>query len=436
VKKVATYLLVLLGLSLFVSCKKDDAPQPSKVRVFSPVANASFEVFDTIEIKLLVESPQSEIALRISLLDENHSPASPLNPLVFSNFKTNTEATVYFILDHEYLESGNYYLFFNVSDQSGNVYSYRSIYVGGIERQFEGFFIVSEVSDNQLGIEKLNNDLTGQGIKVLPGNYAGSAIDSRYRNVSLAGQNFGNLIVLSTDSLKIIWEVPIIPNPVQPYFTFLQQINQSLFAGFYNGEVNVYNPSGDLVFSTQANGLTFPNQVCIAGNMLEVSSTSRSNAFEHWLETYFMATGASNSKTKLSINPMHLKSLDDKKVLVFGNDENSGIQTKLFDPGTGLVINPYQPFPLPDEQLICAVDINNNKTLLGLEGGIYIYEYQNGIALVTGSISPLIIQWEDISQTILVADISGFIVLSANGQLISQNDYPYPIYNILLQYNK
>jgi hypothetical protein len=435
-KKVATYLLVLISIIFFTSCKKEDTPPPSKINILSPVANTPFEVNDTITIKLLIDSRQPEVDLWISLLDANFSPASPINPLVFSDFETNIETTLHFMLDDEFLESGNYYLFFKVLDQSGNVNKYLSIYIEGIQRQFEGIFIVSEISDNQIGIEKLGTDLTGQGIKILEGNYAGSSIDSRYKNIYVAGQNFGNLVAMNTDSLGPEWEIPIIPNPVQPYFTFVQQIDHVLYVGFYSGEVNGYNPSGDLIFTTQTNGLTFPNQVCIVGNHLVVSSTTRSNLFEYWIETFFMASGVDNSKTKVLIKPIHLKPLDDEQVLMFGNNGNSRLETKLLDPETGLVSDPYQPFQLPDELVKCAADINNEQTLLGLEDGIYIYDYQRSIAMVTTSISPRVLHWEDISQNILAADGDKFFTVSANGQQIFEHDYPYPIYNLLLNFNK
>jgi len=189
VKKTVTYILVFLCIVLLASCKKDETPPPSKINILSPAANTSFQVFDTIEIKLHIESHQSEVSLRISLLDVNYSPASPINPLVVSSFETNVEATLHFLLDYEYLESDNYYLYFKVTDQSGTVNTYRSIYIEGIQRAFEGVFIISEISVNQTGIEKLGIDLTGEGIKIMAGNYAGSAIDSRNRNVFLAGKN-------------------------------------------------------------------------------------------------------------------------------------------------------------------------------------------------------------------------------------------------------
>jgi len=436
VKKAVTYLLVFLCIVLFASCKKDETPPPSKINILSPAANTSFQVFDTIEIKLLIESQQPEVGLRISLLDANYSPASPINPWVVSSFETNVEATLHFLLVYEYLESGNYYLYFKVTDQSGTVNTYRSIYIEGIHRAFEGVFIVSEVSANQTGIEKLGIDLTGEKIKIMAGNYAGSAIDSRNRNFFLAGKNSGNLTALNTDSLSFEWDVPIVANPVQPYFTFLQQINEVLYAGFYSGEINGYNPSGDLIFTTHADGLTFPNLMCHSGNLLVVSSTSRSNVFEYWLETYFLASGVSNSKTKLLIKPIHLKALEDEKVLVFGNNQNSHIETKLLDPETGLITNPYQPFSLPDEKLKCAVNISENLTFLGLEGGIYLYDYQKSMSLLTTSLSPEILKWEDISQTILAANGTSFFVLSTNGQILSEHDYSYPILNLLLHYNK
>jgi len=436
VKKAATYSLVLLWVIAIGSCQKEESSTPSKVKIFSPPVNTAYEVLDTIEIKISVESTQTEVALFISLLDDNFNPATPSNPLVISNFETNIESTLYFWLDYPFLESGTYYLYFLTTDQSGQVNMYHSIYIEGIPKEFEGLYVVSEISDYQTGIEKMNTELTGQGIKILSGNYAGSAIDSRYKNVYNAGQNSGNLVALNTDSLGLEWEIPIIPNPVQPYFTFLQQIDHVLYAGFYSGEINGYNPSGELVFTTQLNGLTFPNRVCVTGNLLVVASTSRSNVFEHWLETYFVASGVNNSKSKSLIQAQHLKPLDDGQVLVFGNNVNSMVESNLLDPGTGLITNPYQPFPLPEELLLCAADINQNLTLLGLEDGIYLYDYQLGISLVASSFTPEILQWEEIRQTILAANGSEIFSLATNGEIIVEQEYPYPIYNLLLDYNK
>jgi hypothetical protein len=435
-KKPATFLLMLFIVFLISTCKKDNPVPPPEINVLLPLTNAQYNVYDTVKIKLIIDSEQPEVSLKISLLKANYSPASPINPLVFPNFKTGTETTLDFLLDDEYLESDNYSLHFKATDHSGSTTVYRSIYIEGIQRQFEGIFIVSELSTTQTGIEKLGTNFTGHGIKIMTGNYAGSAVNSRNKLVYVAGRNSGNLIAMDTDSLTKKWEVPIIPNPVQPYFTCLEQIDQVLYVGFYSGEVNGYNPSGNLIFSTQADGLTFPVRVCIAGNTLVVSSTSKSNLFEDWLETFFLISGASNSKTKLLIKPVYLKTLGDEEVLVFGNADNSKAGTKLFDPETGLVTDPYQPFALPDELLICAAGINQNLTLLSLESGIYLYDDQSSISLVAESISPQILRWEEISQTIMAADAEEIFVLSANGQLISEHNYPEPILNLLIHYNK
>jgi hypothetical protein len=435
-KKSAIYLFAFLLIILLFGCKKDDESTPAQIFVSTPIANTPYQVFDTVKINLFVESKQDEVSLSISLLTSNYTPASPSSPLVFQHFKTGIETSLYFLLDNDKLASANYYLYFKVNDASGDAQLYRSIYIEGIPRKIEGFFIVSSLSDHQIGIEKFADDYTGLEMKLLPGNYAGSAISSFNKLVYTAGSNAGNFLAIDTDSLDIQWEIPIVPNPVQPYFTFLEEIDQVIYAGFYNGEVNGYSPAGNLIFSTQSDGLTFPTGVCIAGNMLVVSTISRSNLFENWLETYYLASGVANSKTNILARPIHLTALEDEKVLVFGNDSNTSIDTKLFDPGAGLVNSPYQPFPLPDELLICATNINPNLTLLGLESGIYLYNYQGSISLVADTFIPEILCWEDLSQTIWAAGGKEIRIFSANGQQVAQYTNTDSIFNLLLYYNK
>jgi hypothetical protein len=427
---------MFLFIILLFKCKKDDDTPISQIIIHAPIANTPFEVFDTVKILLMVESSLTEVSLRISLLNQNYTPVSNFNPLVISNFKTGVETSLNFLLDSYYLESNNYYLYAKVTDATGDAKAYRGIYIEGIAREFEGFFVVGEFSDTQTKLEKLDTDFTSLDIFNFQGNYAGSDLNCRNKLIFLAGRNSGNLLALNSDSLSLEWEVPIVPNPVQPYFTFTKLIDKVLYAGYYNGEVNGYNFAGNSVFSSQANGQTFPNLVCLTGNIFVVSSTSRSNVFEHWLETFFMPSGTFNSKIKLSVTPVHIKPLDDGNVLVFGNDENENLAVKLFDPVTGLVTDPYQPFQLPNELLTCATSTNQNLTLLGLESGIYLYDYQNNLSLVTNSISPQILKWEDLGQTIWAVDGQEVFVFSTDGQQLSQYIYTHPILNLLLHYNK
>ena len=427
---------MFLFIILLYKCKKDDDAPISQISILAPFANTSYEVFDTVKIKLLVESSQAEVSLGISLLNQNYTPVSNLNALAISNFKTGVETSLNFLLDSYYLESNNYYLYAKVTDATGDVKAYRRIYIEGAAREFEGFFVVSEFSDMQTRLEKLDADFTSLGMFNFQGNYAGSALNCRKKLIFLAGRNFGNLLALNSDSLSLEWEVPIIPNPVQPYFTFLQQTEQLLFTGFYSGEVNGYDPSGRIIFSSQANGQTFPNDICNAGDILVVASITRSNLLENWLETYFITSGAFNGKAKLLIKPVKLNALNDGIVLMFGNDENENLSVKLFDPVTGLIADPYQPFQLPDELLTCATSVNQNLTLLGLESGIYLYDYQNSLSLVTNSVSPQILEWEDLGQTIWAVDGSEIFVFSSDGQQLLQHIYTHPILNLLLHYNK
>ena len=190
-KKPAPYCLIFLWVILFCNCKTDDPAPLSKITIYAPVANTPYEVFDTAEIKLMVESPQPEVSLRISLLNHNYTPMSPPNALVISNFKTGVETSLDFLLDNYYLESDNYYLQVKVTDNSGSVNAYRSIYIEGIQRQFEGVFIISELTANQTRLEKLDTDFSNLNMLDFQGNY----------DLDLA-----HWIILLANTLKTSWQ--------------------------------------------------------------------------------------------------------------------------------------------------------------------------------------------------------------------------------------
>jgi hypothetical protein len=435
-----TFKIFVLSLSFFViffvQCKKEDEPLQIEINITGPAPNSSYAVNDTVKLTLTVVSPRPTVTLYVTLVGNELEPVSFTNTVMIPDFETGKESGVLYVLDNEDLATGNYNLRVKASAEDNTVYAYRRIYITGLPREFKGFFIVSSENSGQVGIERFDAGFSSMLKRFLQGNYAGSDINDADQLVYVAGKNLGNLSAMTADSLKTLWEVPLVPNTGQPYFTFIREIDRILYTGFFDGRVEGYDDGGDLSFSAATNGLTIPMGAGCAGDILVVLSVSTNNVMEHWLETYFIPSGAPNSKTTFLGTPLYLKTQDQANVLLFGNDTEGNFKTRLFNPLTGLLTDPYQPFELPEKEMLCTAGMDSGRTLIGVADGIYIYTDQESIVRITDAVSPQLLRWEPLGRTIRAAASQEIYLFSEEGTIISQTTYPKPVLNLLLYYNK
>ncbi|MBE0638805.1 MAG: hypothetical protein IH598_09815 [Bacteroidales bacterium] len=428
------FIFLFFSLSFLFSCKKEAEEIFPEVQFIGPASNASYDVFDTIPITIRVNWNQSEIALKINLQDESSTPVVP--SLVLENFKTGVETTLYYVISNETLSTGNYRLM--AEAREGEIYTraYRTVYVHEIERQLTHIFVVQHEAQTVQRIHRFNPAMGDQLTTVFDGDYAGSDVSSSSKQFFIAGIHWGDLTAFDTETMTINWASPIIPNPVQPYFTCLKAMGNQVFAGLWDGYTGRWSMTGQKGVSTQITPDTYSYLLFSTDKYLVTAALQKSSYLVHWIEVFYLDAGGLVNATHSDIIPVIFTDPEPGNILILGNNQRGNAYVRRFDPANGMLNFPYQPFDMPAKPIIAAEAISPGRILLAFDSGVYMYDYQKSFTSFISVPDVRIIRYEDISRTIWMIAAGKVLVYDLNGALVSEFNIGGELVNLHLMYNK
>lgn len=427
-------LLFSIGfLLLAFSCKKEAAEIFPEVQFIQPASNSAYDVFDTITIRLLVNYNKPAISLRINLQDESSTPV--VTSLVIENFETGVETTVYYIISNNQLNTGSYRLVAEARD--GGIYTraYRSVFIHEIERVLSHVFVVQQEAQTHK-IHRFSPAMGSQLTTVFHGDYAGSDVSSSSKQFFIAGRHSGDLTAFDAEAMTIKWTSPIIPNPVQPYFTSLKRIGNHVFAGLWEGYTGRWSMTGQKGVSTQITSNTYSYLLFSTEKYLVTAALQKSNHLIHWLEVFYLDAGGLVSTTQSDIIPVIFTEPEHGNLLILGNNQSGNAYARRFDPSTGMLYFPYQPFDLPASAVKTAEAISPKQILLAFDNGVYLYKYQVAIGLFAGIPQVSSMCYEDISRTVWMIAGGKVLVYNLAGNLLSEYEVGGELVNLHLIYNR
>lgn len=422
---------LLFGLS---RCARETEEVYPEVKFLYPPANTAYDVLDTVEIRLLVNYPKPEISMKISLLNDALTPA--MNPLVISNFNTGIETTLYFVISNGQLVTGSYQLM--AEAREGEIYTrdYRQIFIHEIERVLTNIVVVEQTGVNLHQIHRFDAAMQNRTEVSFPGDYAASDVSSSSRQIFIAGIHFGDLTAFNADSLTVNWTSPIISNPVQPYFTCLQQFGNHVFAGLWEGYTARWNLSGQKGVSTEITPGTFSYLLFATGKYLISASRQKSNHLLHTLEVFYIDAGGLLVTVQSDISPVIFTEPESGLVLILGNNQAGNAYARTFNPANGMLGAPYQPFDLPAKPMIAALAISPKLILIAFDDQISVYEYQKALTSLITLADVKAMRYEEISRTIWIVAAENVLVYNLNGSLLNDYHVGGELKNLHLLYNR
>ena len=431
---IPTVILISLFLLFFTACKDEDPPEFPDVEFLSPAPGMDFEVFDTIDVKIRIIS--SAAAADISLALVNDQDINVLPALTSQNLEPGKTYRFQYPLSLKTLSTGNYQLRAEVTAGGVKGKEYRTIYIIGLEKMLKEVWLVQQ---SQPGMMRVLSGNPGNGFAEIfsyPGIYGGSDISSLNEMFFLGASFQGDLGAFNTESHAPEWEIQGIQNPQQPYFTFVDYDDNRLYAGIIEGQVRGWNLEGQPAYATEQNIATKPVRIFLFREYLIVFSRQKSNENIRWLEIYFLNNGNLHIKTTLDFEPLVFAEAEANRLLMLGNEAQGYASARLLDPSDGHIGNPYQPFELPEKEMLSATVINGQNLLFSIHDGIYRYEYQHASARFAdiGNIS--VLRFEEVNQLIWASDGGTVFTIAPDGQILQQTSVGPGIENLHFLYNK
>jgi hypothetical protein len=415
------------------SCRKDESLPNAEISILSPTPLTEFNIYDTILVNALVKSgADTKFTLLVQLLNDNYIPVQP--NYVFDGLSTNVEFFIQYPISDSTLAGGIHNLKLQVFENIETTQIYRQIYINEIPQMLKSICIVG-AKDDQVGIKVIDENFQITKEFNVESDYSGSAVSSANGQFYIAGSTSGNLSAYNVNDFAPVWFIPGVPNPIQPYFTIVKTFADVCYAGFWNGQVIGFNKFGGVSYAAELNENTVPVDVFVHDVFLIKSSFLRSNESQNLIETYFVQSGVNISAQNVAFEPVGFSAPEFRRILIFANSSGQAAAF-ILDPTSGLINQPYESFTFPEGKVISIAAINQTSTLLALENGIFVYEYENSLTKISDRQNISALTFNHLNQTVFACTENEVILMNLQGDEVFQFDAGMPVLNIHLIFNK
>jgi hypothetical protein len=360
------FLMLMVGMLLFASCKKDKDEEFPKVNYLTPLENAIYQVGDTIHLEAVISDNQSIVSVEVELTDVNFVPVlKSYSPPV----KGNPMTLVFdYPLDDYFMESGTYNLLIKVNDGNLVKHKYQRLTIGGVKRELialaveyfcaarhkliildSGFQRVTQVDESLFGIS---------GMDAMP-----------YHN-RLA------YVFEGEDMLKVYDYKKHNPVWMKDYSNVIGETVYGVFAAeksflaFFDWarikQFDIYgNVKGDIQDSLQ-----LPMHMLELSNFYLSASMYQKSPFYHSIRSYLKNGLVNYQNYSLDFPITRMFDMGQDRVLLLGNKNNEG-QIRIYNIVQHSMTKPRD---LNGELIIDAVQINQDFYLLRLGDNLMKYD--------------------------------------------------------------
>ena len=427
------YLIIIVSafLILFSTCKKSENKSVPVIKIFSPAQNSTFNVLDTIKITADVSDYSQLETINISIVNENLIPVtSPLFILPKSN---SYQINIDYVIDNIHISSGKYYILIIASNTDNSKKEFISINISEIDKQFESLIVITKTTNNQIIVNKIDNDFNLQELFTFEGDYSASKINSFYRQLFISGLDITNLIVFNIDDGKIDWSLePTIYQPMHDYNSMFLDDN-ILYLAFSYEYINGYNQNGTIKFTAQAPNTLLPTNPVRFGEYVGVNLKSKTSA-NGKIAAYYNFSGVERHSFTAFNKVIRIFPLDDFSIISFEESNVSNlIRTYNFED-----IYSNTNFTLPKGKINCIAQIDENNFLIAYQNSIYSYNYNNNSSnLYIDNISATQIVYEELNSRIFIAENNRIYIYDySSATFIKEVQLTQNILGINLLYNK
>lgn len=422
--------IFLIFSSIYSSCKKDEDTNIPQIVIYTPDEFDNFKITDTVIITAKVTDDKNISAIEIVICNTNFLPVTDrviLNPNVKS-----IDLYELIVIDDFNLTSGNYYVRIRASDGTNEKNLYKAIRIEGIQRKFKNIISVNQINTNSYQLYAL--DTIHKPLFTYNGDYISSAVNNDYQQFYICGNVNSNLEAYNLVDNSLAWSVLPDNNPPFPSFENLYFNKNILYVSCSQSYVIGYNRFLNVNFNSfTTSGYTPRKTIRFKDYLIVEEKNNTSNL--RLLSLYNYPTGTLKNSTNLSftINSMFYK--DDDEIYLFGNSLNNSAVIYWFDVEDQTY---YSPHNMPAGQLKDIVKISNTDYLLIVGNSLYWYqEASNSLTVFISNINAEHIDYEDISQTIVVSNGSVFSFYNFPSAVkTGEYNMPNQIKDFKLLYNK
>jgi len=404
--KLSFPIVALLVLS--VSCRKFDN-DPAEITIISPLPGTVFMPGDTIQVEANLSDDDDLGTLTIKLLNQSYTPVSHQDYYAL-NYMDTYHLSQPYVIDDLFLESGTYFITVSVSDGSEDANEYRVIEIHELPKTREAVYFLTRPDTMNLNLVEL--DSLGQLVNrlTIPGDYAESAINSRYHELIVSGQyGYYNHYDLHTYS-NIFSEPPY--NGSGPSFLNLFFYNNLTYVSYYDGRIRAFDMNGSVKFNSAQPVYYQPGALC-ANSKYVFAEAFYTGQSERRLVVINNPSGVARQEYNLDAEIATILSTGENEVMIFGNKNGDG---KIFS--YHVVNNDADDLhTMPGITIYGALMIDADNYALATQNGLYSFQVSNNNLIPVDVNRP--------SYGIEYDEVNG-ILFSASGKEVRQYAFPSP----------
>ena len=415
-------------MSLFSSCRKDDDITRPVITIMEPQSGSVHWVTDTLHVLATIKH-EKEISEVSIVIRDQYGQKVTVPKYFFPDSKD-------YLLDADYminapgLLSNGYSLTIEATDGSIGNKEYQPIYLQGVNREFQRALALCRPSQLKTYIYSIAEDWEAESIKTLNYGFLKAEISPSQRKLKMIRPQPSALLVYDLDEL--LEDEWLAASPPFPVFNDLYTDGPLTYLATGNGDIKGVNQYAHVEYTTPVMD-TVPQLLHTHSNLVMAFSHSRVGS-ERFIMQYYTGTGSLKAWKKIGFDIISMFSADNEFCVLFTMD------------GSICNIYPYhvednylgESIALPDGEIRDVIRVGANDYLIAHSDGIFRYSFDTG-NLVFWSIEKDVqnMAFDDLRSLLYCSTVYDIKVFRAdNAGLVKQITLLFPIYDILIQYNK
>jgi hypothetical protein len=244
------FLFLLIVLVLLISCQdEEDYIKPPVTIIETPVNDQLFAFGDTLFILARFSHFRNMATIKVSLVNSNLSPVLPA--LNFDVFDKDYTLNTFLLLDDISLTDGNYFIQLKIQDESSSWNEWIDIQYVSVEKQLISLVAVASPQVNTCDVFEVFTDGNVAKLFSFPGDHSASGLNSAYNTFFTAGQSQNGLMAWNLSSSRLLWNIPAVFDPVQPWIRDFYATENEVFLSTREGYIEGYDILGRVAFRSQ-----------------------------------------------------------------------------------------------------------------------------------------------------------------------------------------
>jgi hypothetical protein len=421
------YILYLF-IIIQVACKKKDTQAPV-INFQSPNVDQVFDVFTKIEIEGFVKDDHQVSNIRITLTDSRNATVGRQKHISPEGKEIIFKESLY--LDDPLMESGYYHLIITATDGINEKKAFRRIYIKEIPRKRRGIFVV-ESNGASININLIDSAGNKSLYKTFTGDWAGTAVSSRFQELSIAGSKTGDFVIydLADEGLEKARINSFLLS--EPTFTGLDYEENNSYLSFYNGQIRGYGKNG--IMSTNAAALDgFYSKMVMGLGEKFISFQGTYSSSQKRIAQYFRTTGAILNNLLIDFDAKNFCRKDKDHVVVFGNRGTNGV-LGIYEV---LRNNIWEPLPTNIPPIYNGERIDEKNYLLATSEGFYLYTYPSLLSIYKAGVMCRMSRYDELNNELILIENGDINIYNFTTKaFLKSYSFSGDILDIQLWYNK